>query len=271
MAAVRCDLEDFAAEMFESFAWAQVAADGVVPPVAVYFPQPWASGTPEQTARNIVQNHWWTRGDWREDNWRLLLAVFRDGQVIGQQNPSTRDVRITREARTGFWLGRRFQGRAFGTQMRAAALHLAFACLGTERVTSTASADNAASRHVSEKLGYEPNGVRRLAVDQHLVEAPTKPSSPSNGGTGSPNSPPWSKASTNASTCSASLQRPNPSTSFCTCNAGDAVHHRLHHSEVRPRQRRHRFEQGGHHAKASQQSVGQVDEAHPKRGWRPIR
>ncbi|WP_369362190.1 GNAT family N-acetyltransferase [Streptomyces sp. CG4] len=126
MAAVRCDLEDFAAGMFESFARAQVAADGVVPPVAVYFPQPWASGTPEQTARNIVQNHWWTRGDWREDSWRLLLAVFRDGQVIGQQNPSTRDVRITREARTGFWLGRRFQGRAFGTQMRAAALHLAF-------------------------------------------------------------------------------------------------------------------------------------------------
>ncbi|MGW1056275.1 GNAT family N-acetyltransferase [Streptomyces sp. NPDC001118] len=171
MAAVRCDLEDFAAEMFESFAWAQVAADGVVPPGAVHFPQPWASGTPEQTARNIVQNHRWTRGDWREDNWRLLLAVFRDGQVIGQQNPSTRDVRITREARTGFWLGRRFQGRAFGTQMRAAALHLAFACLGTERVTSTASADNAASRHVSEKFGYEPNGLRRLAVDQHLVEA----------------------------------------------------------------------------------------------------
>lgn len=150
---------------------AQVAADGVHPPAVVCFPQSWASGTSEETARNVVQNHWWARGDWSEDNWRLLLAVLHDGQVIGQQNLSARDFRITREARTGFWLGQRFQGHGFGTQMRAAALHLAFASLGAERVTSTAFADNAASRRVSEKLGYAPNGIRRLAVDQHLVEA----------------------------------------------------------------------------------------------------
>ncbi|MFE9601490.1 GNAT family N-acetyltransferase [Streptomyces hokutonensis] len=150
---------------------AQVAANGVHPPGAVRFPQSWASGTPEETARNVVQNHWWARGDWSEDNWRLLLAVLHDGQVIGQQNLSARDFRITREARTGFWLGQRFQGHGFGTQMRAAALHLAFASLGAERVTSTAFADNTASRRVSQKFGYTPNGVRRLVVDQHLVEA----------------------------------------------------------------------------------------------------
>ncbi|MFI9210277.1 GNAT family N-acetyltransferase [Streptomyces sp. NPDC053253] len=150
---------------------AQVATDGVVPPGTVYFPQPWASGTPEQTARNVLQNHWWARGDWREDNWRLLLAVLHDGQVIGQQNLSARDFRITREARTGFWLGRRFQGRGFGTQMRGAALHLAFTCLGADRITSTAYADNGASRRVSEKFDYEPNGIRRLAVGECLVEA----------------------------------------------------------------------------------------------------
>ncbi|MER0476986.1 GNAT family protein [Streptomyces sp. Edi2] len=149
---------------------AQVAADGVHPPGILYFPQPWASGTPEQTARNVLQNHWWARGDWHEDNWRLLLAVFHDDQVIGQQNLSARDFRITREARTGFWLGQRFQARGFGTQMRAAALHLAFACLGAERVTSTAFADNAVSRHVSEKFGYAPNGIRRFAVGDRLVE-----------------------------------------------------------------------------------------------------
>ncbi|MFI7364086.1 GNAT family protein [Streptomyces sp. NPDC050149] len=150
---------------------AQVAANGIVPPGAVYFPQPWASGTAEQAARNVVQNHWWARGDWHEDNWRLLLVVLHDGQVIGQQNLSAHDFRVTHEARTGFWLGRRLQGHGFGTQMRAAALHLAFASLGAERVISTAFADNTASRRVSEKFGYESNGVRRLAVDQHLVEA----------------------------------------------------------------------------------------------------
>ncbi|MEU3299793.1 GNAT family protein [Streptomyces sp. NPDC006678] len=150
---------------------AQVAADGVVSPGAVYFPQPWASGTPEQTAHNVLQNHWWARGDWREDNWRLLLAVLHDGQVIGQQNLSARDFRITREARTGFWLGRRFQGHGFGTQMRAAALHLAFTCLVADRVTSTSYADNIASRRICEKFDYEPNGIRRLAVGERLAEA----------------------------------------------------------------------------------------------------
>ncbi|MEW1927513.1 GNAT family protein [Streptomyces sp. NPDC088360] len=113
----------------------------------------------------------WAYGDWRENNWRVLFAVFYDGQLIGQQNHSARDFALTREARTGFWLGRRFQGQGFGTQMRAAALHLAFDCLGAQRVMSSAFADNAASRRVSRKFGYEPNGVQRLVVDHRLVEA----------------------------------------------------------------------------------------------------
>ncbi|WP_406735271.1 GNAT family N-acetyltransferase [Streptomyces sp. NBC_01108] len=103
-------------------ALAQVAADGVVPDGVVVFPQPWASAPPAERTRSVVQNHWWSRGDWTRENWRLLLAVFRDGQVIGQQNLSARDFATTGEARTGFWLGRRFQGRGYGTQMRAAAL-----------------------------------------------------------------------------------------------------------------------------------------------------
>jgi len=103
-----------------------------------------------------MQNHWWARGDWTRENWRLLLAVFRDGQVIGQQNLSTRDFATTGEARTGFWLGHRFQGQGYGTQMRAAALTLAFDGLGATRLTSTAFADNAAAgaHAVVDKSGY---------------------------------------------------------------------------------------------------------------------
>ncbi|MFD4760511.1 hypothetical protein ACFWOJ_16975 [Streptomyces sp. NPDC058439] len=70
-------------------ALAQVAADGVVPDGAVYFPRPWASVPPAERAGSVVQNHWWARGDWTRENWRLLLAVFRDGRVIGQQNLET--------------------------------------------------------------------------------------------------------------------------------------------------------------------------------------
>ncbi|MFE3555532.1 GNAT family N-acetyltransferase [Streptomyces sp. NPDC059193] len=152
-------------------ALAQVAADGVVPDDAVYFPQPWASAPSAERARSVVQNHWWARGDWTRENWRLLLAVFRDGQVIGQQNLSARDFATTGEARTGFWLGRRFQGQGYGTQMRAAALALAFDGLGAARVTSTAFADNAASRAVSRKFGYRPNGIHRIAVDGRPYDA----------------------------------------------------------------------------------------------------
>ncbi|MGW0731875.1 hypothetical protein [Streptomyces sp. NPDC002851] len=43
--------------------------------------------------------------------------------------------------------------------------------LRAEQITSTAFADNTASRRVSEKFGYVPNGVRRLAVGNRLVEA----------------------------------------------------------------------------------------------------
>ncbi|MFG3000692.1 GNAT family N-acetyltransferase [Streptomyces sp. NPDC048340] len=150
---------------------AQVAADGVVPDGAVYFPQPWASAPPAERARSVLQNHWWARGDWTRENWRLLLAVFHDGQVIGQQNLSARDFAITGEARTGFWLGRRFQGQGYGTQMRAATLALAFDGLGAARVTSTAFADNAASRAVSRKFGYRPNGVHRISVDGRRYDA----------------------------------------------------------------------------------------------------
>ncbi|WP_327414212.1 GNAT family N-acetyltransferase [Streptomyces sp. NBC_01233] len=146
-------------------ALAQVAAEGVVPDGAVYFPQPWASAPPPERARNVVQNHWWARGDWTHDSWRLLLAVFHGEQVIGQQNLSARHFATTGEARTGFWLGSRFQGQGYGTQMRAAALALAFDGLGATRVTSTAFADNAASRAVSRRFGYQPNGVHRVAVD----------------------------------------------------------------------------------------------------------
>ncbi|MEU1375317.1 GNAT family protein [Streptomyces triculaminicus] len=150
---------------------AQVAAGGVHPDGVVCFPQPWASGTPAERARNVVQNHWWARGDWARDNWRLLLAVFHCDQVIGQQNLSARDFTVTGEARTGFWLGQRFQGRGYGTQMRAAALTLAFDGLGADRVTSTAFAHNLSSRAVSSKFGYRPNGVHRVAVGTSLVEA----------------------------------------------------------------------------------------------------
>jgi RimJ/RimL family protein N-acetyltransferase len=59
---------------------------------------------------------------------------------------------------TGSWVGRAFQGRGIGREMRAAALHLGFAGLGATRALTDAFADNAASLAVTRSLGYRPAG-----------------------------------------------------------------------------------------------------------------
>src|SRR5260221_13370270 len=65
---------------------------------------------------------------------------------------------------TGAWLGRRYQGRGIGTQMRAAVLHLAFGGLGAQQAVSAAFEDNPASLRVSRKLGFRDDGI-----EWHLV------------------------------------------------------------------------------------------------------
>jgi RimJ/RimL family protein N-acetyltransferase len=70
--------------------------------------------------------------------------------------------REQRTVDTGSWLGRAFQGQGLGTEMRAAALYLAFTGLGAAVATSGAIEGNPQSLGVSRKLGYE-------VVGSHLV------------------------------------------------------------------------------------------------------
>ncbi|MGW7067150.1 GNAT family N-acetyltransferase [Streptomyces sp. NPDC054855] len=120
--------------------------------------------------------------------------------------------------RSGLQLGQRYQGRGFGAQMRAAALHLAFDCPGAQRAMSTTFADSAASRRVSQKFGYEPNGVRLLAVDQRLVEAHDDVLTPP-AGFARLSSPLRSMALRSVGPCLESLPRPRLSMSCSTCSA----------------------------------------------------
>ena len=83
---------------------------------------------------------------------------------MGQQDISARDYRVVREVSTFSWLGVRHHGRGIGTEMRIAALHLAFVGLGATDAVSGAFEDNVSSLRVSEKLGYEPDGIERLAA-----------------------------------------------------------------------------------------------------------
>ena len=60
---------------------------------------------------------------------------------------------------TSSWLGPGYRGRGIGIEMRATALHLAFAGLAAQEAASEAFVDNPASNRVSQALGYEPNGT----------------------------------------------------------------------------------------------------------------
>ncbi|MGW6626020.1 GNAT family N-acetyltransferase [Nocardia sp. NPDC055002] len=148
----------------ELAALADLAAEGVHDPDRMPFAVPWTDLPPRERARSVVRHHWLQLGNWSPDNWTLNLAVFEHGRVVGQQAIAARDYATLREVDTGSWIGLRHQGRGIGTEMRAAVLHLAFAGLAATDATSGAFADNSPSLRVSEKLGYEPDGIRRLTV-----------------------------------------------------------------------------------------------------------
>ncbi|MBI3687052.1 MAG: GNAT family N-acetyltransferase [Actinobacteria bacterium] len=143
-------------------ALAELAAGGVHDPVRMPFLTPWTvGGTPAEIARRVLQYQWRCWGTWTPEAWALNLVTVVDGVVVGSQGLSARDFGALREVETGSWLGLSHQGRGVGTRMRAAIVHLAFAGLGAEYVTSSAFTDNPASQSVSRKVGYAEDGIAR--------------------------------------------------------------------------------------------------------------
>ncbi len=146
-----------------------VALRGVHPPEVMPFLHPWTDREPELLARGLLQHQWRMLAEWSADAWVLNLCVVHEGTVVGMQALHARRFAVRREVGSASWLGEAHQGRGIGTEMRAAVLHLAFACLGAEEAVSGAFEGNTASLAVSRKLGYRPDGV-----DRHVVRgAPT--------------------------------------------------------------------------------------------------
>ena len=143
---------------------ADLAAAGIHDPDASPFLVPWTDAPPDEAARSVVQYHWRQLGAWTPQDWSLDLTVLHAGTVVGQQGIAAHELSITRQVRTGSWLGRRHQGQGIGTEMRAAVLHLAFAGLDAEEAVSGALEHNLASLGVSRKLGYQPDGHKRHAL-----------------------------------------------------------------------------------------------------------
>lgn len=148
---------------------ADVAIAGIHPPDTMPFLTPWALEPPAEIARHVLQSQWRCLSAWTPQHWNLKLTVFHEGAVIGQQEIGAIDLAIRREVHTGSWLGEAHQGKGFGTETRAAVLHLAFAGLGVDEAVSSALADNAASLAVSRKLGYTVDGIERQVIDGKLA------------------------------------------------------------------------------------------------------
>jgi RimJ/RimL family protein N-acetyltransferase len=141
------------------------ARAGIHPAGEMPFGVAWSIKPSPRFERQFIQWHWKQRADWTPEAWSLELAVFLDGRPIGSQALIARQFATFRTVNTGSWLGREFQGRGLGKEMRGAVLALAFDGLGAEAATTEAFLDNPASAGVSRALGYEPNGRGSIAPE----------------------------------------------------------------------------------------------------------
>ena len=139
------------------------AMAGIHPPGEMPFDVPWSTAPSPAFERGFVQHHWLQRATWAPDHWSLNLMVEHNGDAIGSQSIRGERFAVMRTVDTGSWLGRDFQGRGFGKEMRAAVLGFAFDGLGTQVAETSAFLDNRASNGVSRALGYEENGLGSLA------------------------------------------------------------------------------------------------------------
>lgn len=152
---LRCPDED------ELGALAAVAAAGVHEPGERPYLTPWTEESPQQTALNVLQQHWTRRGEWSSSAWALELGLFRGGDPVGMVALRARNFPVLREVRTESWLGLQHHRQGLGTEARAALLHLAFDELGAQSALSEVFQDNAASHGVSRRPGYRSDGISR--------------------------------------------------------------------------------------------------------------
>ena len=112
------DLELRLPDDVELLALASLAADGVHNPEVAPFSWSWTRGTHEEVKRNVLAHQWKNRGRTAADDWALSLAVFRNGEIVGEQQISAKNFQVTRSGRTGSWLGLRPKPRSVPSRAR---------------------------------------------------------------------------------------------------------------------------------------------------------
>ncbi|MCF2571318.1 GNAT family N-acetyltransferase [Brevibacterium sp. UCMA 11754] len=131
----------------------------------------WDSGSREEIARSIAQYQWSTRANFRVDEWTIEFTARVDGRAVGIQGVSAKDFVRTRSISTGSWLALQEQGKGYGTQMRRAVVTAFADHFDAAAFHSGYFEGNGASRRVSEKLGYSPNGVKTTIAQDGLAHA----------------------------------------------------------------------------------------------------
>lgn len=128
-------------------------------------PAPWDDPSafyepdPEVRVQRWLQASWRARGTVRDDAWRLSFVVSVDDEPVGQQDLTGRDLEDLGIVESTSWVSADVRGRGIGTEMRSAILHLAFDGFDAMEAHSEAAMDNVGSNSISERLGYERNGV----------------------------------------------------------------------------------------------------------------
>lgn len=147
---------------------AALAARGIHEPGFMPFATPWTRAESPRLERQAMQFYWRCRAETRPTHWNLGFATVVEGQVVGTSGIVGDDFARLRQFETGSWLGREFQGRGIGTEMRIAMLTLGFVGFGADLALTGAWHDNEPSLRVTRRLGYEEQGRRRaLRDDEH--------------------------------------------------------------------------------------------------------
>ncbi|MCE9623782.1 MAG: GNAT family N-acetyltransferase [Actinomycetia bacterium] len=140
---------------------ALLSAKGIHDPSTMPFGLPWSDVASPELERNAMQFYWRNRAETTPNSWSIGLATIVDGTVVGTTALETTNFPTLREFGTGSWLGREFQGKGIGKEMRVATLQLGFLGFGAEHATTSAWHDNEPSLGVTRSLGYSAVGVRR--------------------------------------------------------------------------------------------------------------
>ncbi len=138
-----------------------LALKGIHDPATMPFGIPWTDAPSPELERNAMQFYWHCRADTSPTSWTINLATVVDGVVVGSTSLESKNFPTLREFGTGSWLGREFQGKGIGKEMRVATLHLGFLGFAAEQATTAAWPDNEPSLGVTRSLGYTSNGTRR--------------------------------------------------------------------------------------------------------------